>query len=95
MNLVRKLNSVGKRAFIENFGVFQNYAKGLITRDDAIDHLVELGVSNRAGAAIRVGNAKLIFKNHRTREALDIVLGSKRMSGKTIVEAKRILNELD
>ena len=59
--LIRKLNSVGKKAFVENYRIFGSYATGRISRESAIEILVGSEVSNEAGAAIRVGNAKLIF----------------------------------
>ena len=94
MDVERKLNSVGKQAFIENFALFQDYASGRITRDSAIEKLVSLGVSNESGAAIRVGNAKLIFNNQSVPEALKLVLQSKRMTDSIINKAKRIASEI-
>lgn len=91
MDLVRKLNSVGKQAFVENFEIFERYSSGRITREDAIDQLVKLRVSNEAGAAIRVSNAKLIFDAGKTMESLKLVLESKKMPLSVIVKAKRIM----
>ena len=59
--LIRKLNSVGKRAFVENYEIFENFASGNLSRESAIELLVSSGVSNEAGAAIRLGNVKQIF----------------------------------
>ena len=94
MDLKRKLDSVGKRAFVKNFDVFQEYASGRIARDAAIEKLVSLGVSNEAGAAIRVDNAKLIFDNGLALEALHLVLQAKKVPDNIIDEVKRIINKL-
>ena len=93
MDTLRKLNSVGKRAFIENFDLFKDYAAGRITRETAIKKLVNMGVSNESGAAIRVGNAKLIFDNQCVLEALNLVLESRRMPADVIAEAKKLINK--
>ena len=52
--LNRKLNSVGKQVFVEQFHVFKKHADGQISRGHAISTLVKLGVSNDSGAARRV-----------------------------------------
>ena len=94
MDLKRKLNSVGKQAFVENFEIFKKYASGRTTKEDAIEKLVNLGVSNEAGAAIRVGNAKLIFDAGKALEALNLVLEDKRTPLSVAVEARRIMGEI-
>lgn len=78
--LIRKLNSVGKQAFFENFNLFQSYASGRLSRDQAIEELVRLGVSNNAGAGMRVGNAKQIFEAGKEMDALSIIINSTRLS---------------
>lgn len=90
VELARKLNSVGKQAFVEHFGLFQKYASGSISRDGAINELVKLGVSNESGAGIRVGNAKLIFEAKKEMEALSIVIESRRLSVAVIDAAKKL-----
>ena len=91
MDLERKLNSVGRKAFVEYFELFKSYSSGYITREDAIEKLVNLGVSNEAGAAIRVGNAKLIFDAGKAKDALSLVLKSKRIPPSITAEAMRII----
>ncbi|MFS1934399.1 hypothetical protein [Vibrio splendidus] len=80
IELDKKLKSVGKAAFVSNYELFQNLTTGRISRADAIDTLVRQKVSNEAGAAIRIGNAKLIFENGRELDALDLVLQSNRVN---------------
>jgi hypothetical protein len=89
--LVRKLNSVGKHAFVKYFDLFRRYSSGKITKEKSISILVEEGVSNDAGAAIRVGNAKIIFNNSREMDALKIILQSNRLSDAVKREAKRLI----
>ncbi|PMI62862.1 hypothetical protein BCU63_02380, partial [Vibrio splendidus] len=62
------------------YELFRNFTAGRISRADTIDTLVRQKVSNEAGAAIRVGNAKLIFENDRELDALDLVLQSNRVN---------------
>jgi len=93
--LVRKINSVGKQVFVEQFELFRKYADGQIPRDHAVDALVEKGISNESGAAIRAGNAKQIFAAHMEEKALDIILDSSRLSASVISVAKRLKSEID
>jgi hypothetical protein len=89
--LIRKLQSVGKRAFVENYQLFESYAAGKISRESAIGTLVGSGVSNEAGAAIRVGNAKRIFDARKQRSALEMICDSRRISRSTFVQAESLL----
>lgn len=91
IDMERKLNSVGKQAFVEHYELLQRFAAGSISREDAIAKLVDQGVSNDAGAAIRVGNAKLIFENAWESEALRLVLASKRLPHTVVSEARNLL----
>lgn len=75
-DLIRKLKSVGKRAFVEHFSVFRDYAANRIRREEAIAALVGSGACNPAGAAIRVSNARLIFNAGKVRDTLAIIQNS-------------------
>lgn len=92
--LTRKLNSVGKKVFVENYETFKHFAIGRISRESAVDVLVCKGVSNDAGAAIRLGNAKQIFKANKQKEALEIICNSQRVPRQSLAEAERILLSL-
>jgi len=76
-DFIRKLNSVGKRAFVENFDIFERYSSGRISKEQARAALVALGVSNDAGANIRLGNAKLIFRRGWKRRLFLLCLPQK------------------
>jgi len=93
-DLIRKLNSVGKQVFVEQFDIFRQYAFGKVTREQSIAILVDRGVSNDSGAAIRVGNAKIIFDNNGELDALGIIIESKRLPKTVVKEALRIINEI-
>ena len=93
-DLVRKLNSVGKQAFVENFNLLKKYTCGQLSRERAIDELVRREVSNVSGADIRAGNAKLIFEAHRELDALDIILESLRVPASVRKEAGRLKSEI-
>ena len=75
--LTRKLNSVGKEAFVIHYHLFKEYANNRITKEMAIQKLVGKGRSNQAGASIRLGNAKSIFSEKGNGEALIMVQESK------------------
>jgi len=90
--LTRKLNSVGKAAFVENYETFQSYAKNLTSREECINILVTKNVSNYSGAGIRTGNAKLIFQARMEREALKIIIESNRLPFNIIDKARKLLN---
>ncbi|MCU8462382.1 hypothetical protein ABMX64_04635 [Vibrio vulnificus] len=81
-DLDKKLKSVGKAAFVSHYELFLDFTKGEISRADAIETLVRQKVSNEAGAAIRIGNAKLIFENGRELDALELILQSNRVENK-------------
>ena len=87
--LTRKLKSVGKARFVEYFDLFEDYANGHCTREDCIEILVRGGVSNAAGAAIRVDNAKLIFTAGAMYEALSAISESTRLP--TVAERAKVL----
>jgi len=89
--LVRKLNSVGKKAFVMCFELYRDYAEGIISRETCIERQVSLGLSNESGAAIRCGNAKAIFKGEMVCEALGLISTSGRLSVETINTAKELL----
>lgn len=88
METSRILNSIGKEIFIIYYFIFKNS----ITTD-IVKILIKDGVSNEAGARIRVGNAKKIFNNNLQIEALQLIINSNRISYATKEKAKRILLE--
>lgn len=79
-DLNRKLNSVGKTVFVNHFNLFESFAHGRLSREQAMYELVRLGISNQAGAARRIGNAKLIFDAQQEMNAIEIILDAKRIS---------------
>ncbi|EPT9252306.1 hypothetical protein WKI32_08675 [Vibrio alginolyticus] len=81
--LEKKIKSVGKKAFVQNYELFEDFQRGRISRSDAIEKLVTAKVSNEAGAAIRLGNAKLIFEHNRQYDPLSLVLSSNRVDNQT------------
>ncbi len=91
--LIRKLNSVGKEMFVRYYRLFEDYSNQRISRDQATQRLVDDGVSNEAGASIRIGNAKAIFIEKGNCQALSIILNSKGASDKVVKLANEILRE--
>lgn len=89
--LIRKLNSVGKTIFVNYFFTFKDYAEGKLSKKDCINLLVLENVSNEAGASIRCGNAILIFRSNKAREALNIISESKLLPSEIVLKAKELL----
>ena len=75
--LDRKVRSIGKSALVIHFDLFRSYFLGTLSKQQVIKQLVELGVSNESGAAIRCSNAILVFRAGREFDALQMVLDSK------------------
>lgn len=90
--LTRKLNSVGKGAFVSHFSLFKAYADGKISRQKCIDALLADGLSNEAGAAIRAGSAILIFRAKMEYQAAEVVLNSTRVPFTVVQAARTILS---
>jgi hypothetical protein len=89
--LVRKLNSVGKAAFVEHYSLFKSYAEGEISHQRCIDMLVASGISNSGGADIRISNASLIFRSKMEHEALALVAASARVPSSIVRAAKELM----
>lgn len=75
--LIRKLNSVGKEAFVRHYYLFRDYAENRISRGFAIHKLVMEGRSNEAGASMRLGNAKILFQEEASHQALLLIQQSR------------------
>ena len=91
-DLKRRLNSVGKAAFVDNFSLLKSCADGQISRQSCIESLVAKGVSNMEGASIRVSNATTIFRADMEYDALTLVLESNRVPSTVVKAARRILD---
>ena len=89
-SLVRKLNSVGKDAFVSHYSIFKDYARGKVSKERAIEELISEGRSNYDGAAIRLSNASLIFREGANCDALIIIQRSQRLAFQTVSLAKAI-----
>lgn len=94
IRLARKLNSVGKRRFVECFDLLKQRADGEFTHNEARAELVKRKVSNKAGAGIRVGSAKLIFEEGGVRDALSIIMKSTRVPQEIVARAGELLRKL-
>ena len=67
--LDRRLRTVGKESFEEDYDIYEAYGTGRRSRDRCIDELVRRGCSNESGAGWRLGAAKAIFKAGKERAA--------------------------
>ena len=86
MNLERVLNSVGKAAFVKYYYEFKNKS-----REECIMLFDEAYTDN--AKSTRTGHAQRIFREKKNREALEIIISSKRIDAETQKRAKEILAE--
>lgn len=89
--LNRRLNSIGKAAFVKHFSDFKAYASGQLSKTGCIDKIVSAGTSNWDGANIRCSNAKMIFDANMQNQALELVVNAKRVPRDIIHRAKDLL----
>lgn len=92
--LEKQLDSIGKRVFIEQYNLFDDYASRRITKDDAIVRLVSSQVSDKNVAAISLSNAKRIFKEKHEQVALILAALDQYVDKATVLKAQVILNGL-
>ena len=89
MDVLRLLNSVGKKIFVEYYEVFSNPN---LTNEEKVDRLPKhYAVS---GSKTRVNCANRIFEAGLERDALKLVINSKADS-EAIKKATIILNKLE
>lgn len=85
--LIRSLNSIGKKSFVEDYGVYSNQG---ISRNEKVQILSNKYSVN--GATIRVSYADTIFKHNKQNEALKIIIASPRMATSLKEQAKQLIN---
>lgn len=88
-----KLNSVGKRVFVEYFTTFKEFSEGVISLDEMTEIFMLDGVSTEGGTVTRCRNAKLIFEQDLECEALTLLAESNKLSEATVIKAQEILLE--
>ena len=92
--IIRKLNSIGKKIFIEYFNLFQSSFLDNLSKEQVMNTLISKNVSNYNGAGIRYSNALWLFKYKKEKEALKVVINSKRVPQNIKDKAQNILNSL-
>ncbi len=90
--LLRKLNSVGKASFVEDFEIHKRFAAGLISREEGKAQIMEAHGHTEAGANMRLGSAWLIFKAGREQDALRLVVEAKRVKASAVIAARALLD---
>ena len=75
-NLERLLQSIGKIVFVKYFALFQSYAEGKITKDDAVKILMKEHGDGENSANIRLSCARRVFNEGLECRALKNVSGS-------------------
>lgn len=93
-SLVRKLNSIGKKVFVDYYYDFKylNLDKNKLAQKLLDGNPKAETIS---GQLIRIGYARQIFSENVQREALEIICSSKRLDTVTIKKARKIINDED
>ncbi len=91
-NLEKMLRSIGKKAFIDCYGVFKQQKNG------ELENIVSLmkscgGAKNDNSARTKASIGKKIFNMNMELEALKNIIGSKKISEETKNKALKILQE--
>jgi len=88
--MIRLLNSVGKRRFVQFFYQFRD-----LNENDLINLLIDNGISNFNGARRRVINAKELFNRNLQIQALENIQVSMRLNIEIRERAGEILDEIN
>ena len=88
-DLIRKLNSIGKKCFVDNYHEFKNCTDNLSLANKLLNENPK--ATSVDAQLTRISNAKFIFKNNLEHEALNIIINSNRMDSNTIKEVKSLL----
>jgi hypothetical protein len=89
--LERSLQGIGKKCLVNHYELFRD--KSRTDASFVIDFLVKSGVSNEAGARIRVSFAKGIFNARREADALNIIAKSAGVTLETRDKARLLWND--
>ena len=84
MTLEKVLNSVGKTLFIKYYYFFRDKS-----REECIDAMSE-DYSDKSKRT-RISHAKRIFREGKQREALEIIISSKKVDAATRIRAEKII----
>ena len=82
----RALNSIGKKCFVEYYEAFRSCTDKEALADRLLAN--NKNASSKLAQMTRINYARWIFENHHEKEALTIILHSKRLDDVTIDKAK-------
>jgi hypothetical protein len=85
IDVYRLLNSIGKATFIKYYYNFKDKSR------DYCIHAFEENFTNKAKSS-KAGHAQMIFNRGWEKDALEIIVSSKRLDDFVIIKAKEILN---
>jgi hypothetical protein len=89
--LERSLQGIGKACFVNHYQIF--HYKSRTDPSSLVNYLMEAGISNEAGAKIRVGYARGIFDAGRGNDALNIISKSTGVPREIREKARLLLND--
>jgi len=87
----RLLNSIGKECFVKYYDEFNNSKLSNLELAEIISNLENYSLQ---ATKVRVNSARKIIKFQNEREALALIISSKRLESNIIEDAKEIYNSL-
>lgn len=90
--LERHLASVGKTCFVNYFEYFNNPR---YSHQELVDILSSSEGHTKSACSTRVSKSRKIINEGKTEEALNLIIESSRLDSATILNAKRILKNLN
>lgn len=73
---MKNMRSVGKRAFVQHYELFNQVAAGTMSFDDAVENLVLIGACNDNGAKWKIRSACSIIRSGKGQDALTEIINS-------------------
>ena len=83
------IKSIGKKSFVEDYDIYSNQHIPLSKKIEVLSKKY-----SKNGATIRVSFANEIIKNHKQKDALELIIHSPRMSDDVKEQAKKVLIDL-
>jgi hypothetical protein len=90
IDVEKYVNNIGKAAFIKYYEVFNKAARDSDNQMDYIDELKEKWTV--AGKRMRISMFVRLYRTRRVKEALEIIVNSKRIDEKYLEKAKTLLS---
>ena len=91
INIGRLLNSIGKECFVKYFDEFKS---NKLSNSELAEIISNQENYSLQATKVRVNSARKIIKFENEREALELIIDSKRLESDIVEDAKKIYNSL-